>query len=1006
MDGRHEISSKLIVHSNLHVFDKELMEKEKIGINKAMSILDGIMLERFIKFEASHIEKLLISLDLVNAIEYLHYKNVAHREIKTSSIIIMKNKQTKLIFRDEHAKRIINDNEYRKILGKNLDIGTTTYDLWSFGLVLNAIFSSTEEPKNINYLHSPILYHEYKFKISSVIKNDKMIKLIIKLTDHSSNYSIQDAKSELFEIFYKEVKNVKHDLDNILFISNTHGLGLNRKDNNIKLTDPIKNKYVNILMLKIQKYLVVYKQMIKNSINKILDIVLTNTSLQEMYLRDVNLNGLGHSSYHKRRSIFARKLSKFMTEKYKVEDFYGITLTPDMVRKFTKRLKVNELKSNDIMMDKDDPNYRLGEGGFSKVRKAKFINRDIAVKLLSRFNMEAFTKELVIMKKFYHSYIPTVYGIFQKIDDDENISLNIAMELINGKTLDVVLRHGNLLELEKIIVLLDLALVLEYIHEFNLIHRDLKPSNIMINEKLDVKLIDFGISRSGNSSQNYQATHILGTCTYMAPENYISAKKPLVFEDEENPDIITEENSDNESSYISEEEEFVLPVITNKVDVWAYGLIANEVLNGEKPWAFVGKRINDALITSYLMNRVEYKFAKPIIDPKLKLLLESCTKIDPEERYDIKQAKFNLLDILFIRIKECSGLHDVLFSNYKTKDYNKNFEHKLEKRLFYLATKINYYLLLYQYLISKTNGKKFRSVNNVIFKNSNLNFNSETNLLDEKSDDYNQNQGKTIESNGSDGGRKTKFNIFNNQLFVNVQSRNSNGNLKIDSINSGNSGGKSPSIENYNNNFNNNGLGGLFGSNNMNYKRSPSKLIIGGPSSAINNLNQLSCLNKNITHSIIKKGQPIMSNNKNINNNDAASLSLHKKPAKADKSTDNVFSKTSSSFIYDLDSGINLNALNVNEKESNKTLSNKNVENDGNIKFSFSQNKNSVNTSENLNDIKSEYLLQNSSTPNIKDKKVLNKKNGNKTVKFLINNNIKNKQVNRSFKSIAFIKSN
>ena len=83
------------------------------------------------------------------------------------------------------------------------------------------------------------------------------------------------------------------------------------------------------------------------------------------------------------------------------------------------------------------------------MRKAKLDEKYIAVKLLSNFNMEAFIKELSIMKKFYHTYIPTVYGIFQNKDESENISLNIAMELVKGKTLDILLKFGNLLDLEK-----------------------------------------------------------------------------------------------------------------------------------------------------------------------------------------------------------------------------------------------------------------------------------------------------------------------------------------------------------------------------------------------------------------------------------------------------------------------------------------------------------------------------------------------------------------------------
>src|SRR5205823_4560905 len=71
-------------------------------------------------------------------------------------------------------------------------------------------------------------------------------------------------------------------------------------------------------------------------------------------------------------------------------------------------------------------------------------------------------------------------------------------------------------EVQVLLHFLDLVTALEYLHNFKLIHRDLKVNNIMIDNNLDTKLLDFGISRvSDNTSTN---TKTIGTHRYMAPE--------------------------------------------------------------------------------------------------------------------------------------------------------------------------------------------------------------------------------------------------------------------------------------------------------------------------------------------------------------------------------------------------------------------------------------------------------------------------------------------------------
>ena len=75
------------------------------------------------------------------------------------------------------------------------------------------------------------------------------------------------------------------------------------------------------------------------------------------------------------------------------------------------------------------------------------------------------------------------------------------MEYIQGQTLDKFIQGANRKEikltepmLKKLV--LNLVSAVDFVHKANVIHRDIKPANIIVNDVLDVKLIDFGLSRT------------------------------------------------------------------------------------------------------------------------------------------------------------------------------------------------------------------------------------------------------------------------------------------------------------------------------------------------------------------------------------------------------------------------------------------------------------------------------------------------------------------------------
>lgn len=166
----------------------------------------------------------------------------------------------------------------------------------------------------------------------------------------------------------------------------------------------------------------------------------------------------------------------------------------------------------------------LGEGAGGSVAKCRLKQgaKIFALKTINTLNTDPeyqkqIFRELQFNKSFESDYIVRYYGMFS---DQQNSTIYIAMEYMGGKSLDAV--YKNLIERggrisEKVLGKIAEAVLrgLSYLHERKIIHRDIKPQNILLNEKGQVKLCDFGVS---GEAVNSLATTFTGTSFYMAPE--------------------------------------------------------------------------------------------------------------------------------------------------------------------------------------------------------------------------------------------------------------------------------------------------------------------------------------------------------------------------------------------------------------------------------------------------------------------------------------------------------
>ncbi|KXA14639.1 Stk1 family PASTA domain-containing Ser/Thr kinase [Clostridium perfringens] len=164
----------------------------------------------------------------------------------------------------------------------------------------------------------------------------------------------------------------------------------------------------------------------------------------------------------------------------------------------------------------------VGEGGMSFVYKAKCrkLNRFVAVKILKdefKNNEEIvrrFKKEATAIANLSNPNVVNVLDVGTQ--DDINY---IVMEYVEGKTLKDIIKEKGALPYEVAISIgIKVAKALECAHKSGIIHRDVKPQNILVTEEGVVKVTDFGIAKSMDSSTIAHTNSVMGSAHYFSPE--------------------------------------------------------------------------------------------------------------------------------------------------------------------------------------------------------------------------------------------------------------------------------------------------------------------------------------------------------------------------------------------------------------------------------------------------------------------------------------------------------
>ena len=163
----------------------------------------------------------------------------------------------------------------------------------------------------------------------------------------------------------------------------------------------------------------------------------------------------------------------------------------------------------------------LGKGGMGKVYKVRNVisDRVEAMKVLlpdlagQKDLADRFLREIKVLASLNHPNIAALRTAFTA----EN-QLVMIMEYVDGETLAALIEDGPIPVADALKYMDDALAALSYAHHQNIIHRDVKPSNMMITPQGLLKLMDFGIARSGNDQSLTVTGTALGSLNYMPPE--------------------------------------------------------------------------------------------------------------------------------------------------------------------------------------------------------------------------------------------------------------------------------------------------------------------------------------------------------------------------------------------------------------------------------------------------------------------------------------------------------
>ncbi|XP_022964081.1 putative leucine-rich repeat receptor-like protein kinase At2g19210, partial [Cucurbita moschata] len=255
--------------------------------------------------------------------------------------------------------------------------------------------------------------------------------------------------------------------------------------------------------------------------------------------------------------------------------------------------KNQQVHYSEILVITDNFKTTLGEGGFGKVYLGVLSDKtQVAVKLLSSISQQGYNEfraEAQILTVVHHRNLVSLVGY---CDEAENKAL--IYEFMGNGNLGNLLSDSSakvLSWMERLQIAVDAAQGLEYLHNGcvpPIIHRDIKSSNILLNEKMQAKISDFGLSRVfANENDTHFSTCPAGTFGYVDPTVHLSRN------------------------------------FIKKSDVYSFGIILLELITGH-PAIIKSSEVNTHIV-DWVKPLIAEGNIENIVDPRLEGSIESCS---------------------------------------------------------------------------------------------------------------------------------------------------------------------------------------------------------------------------------------------------------------------------------------------------------------------------------------------------------------------------------------------
>lgn len=268
----------------------------------------------------------------------------------------------------------------------------------------------------------------------------------------------------------------------------------------------------------------------------------------------------------------------------------------------TRETTKEDVFAGTVFADRYQIVEKLGKGGMGTVYKARDtkLERIVALKFLPSeliLNPEArdrFIQEARAAAVLDHANICTVY----EVDELEGQSY-ISMAYIEGKSLKRRLKAGPLDARQALATAIQVAEGLQEAHDKGIVHRDIKPGNIMLTEKGQAKIVDFGLAKLAGRARVTKTGSTVGTVAFMSPEQARGEE------------------------------------LDHRTDLWSFGVVLYEMLTGELP--FQGE--NEAAVIYSILNEEPKAVQgfRPDVSDNIVAVISLLLQKDPANR--ISSAK-------------------------------------------------------------------------------------------------------------------------------------------------------------------------------------------------------------------------------------------------------------------------------------------------------------------------------------------------------------------------------